>query len=132
MPALSAENQQSAWQIQRPYPSRRSFFDHGESLPLELERLLEYSVQGGHLELVLFVLAKGVNISKPNPNATPLFVAAEGNHAHIVKALLDYGANHSAQWTLDNYTALNYASKLGHLKTVETLLAAGADTTTPQ
>lgn len=67
----------------------------------------------------------GVGINQ----ATALHLAARMGHAHIIKELLNRGADHTAR-NGDSYTSLHLSCQAGHAKCVEELLAAGADPNT--
>eukprot|EP00752_Nemacystus_decipiens_P008810 g7862.t1 len=92
------------------------------------ERPLIWAVAEGHVPLVESLLAAGVNITvrRRSDGGAALHIAAGGGHDNIVSTLLRKGAYKNV---LDNKgtTPLLWATAAGHLATVETLLAAGAN-----
>lgn len=67
-----------------------------------------FAARGGHLELVHFLLAKGVAIDERNKeNATALYIAAREGHAQVVAALLKAGASVAAA-TQTKRTAMHW------------------------
>ena len=61
---------------------------------------------------------------------TPLMIAAEYGHQHIISLLLRKGAQMEQKtWRRGGWTALHFASGNGHVQAVKSLLEAGADPT---
>ena len=88
---------------------------------------LEIASRGGHAAAVQWLLVKGVNVN--SENSSPLTEAVYANQPHVVRILLDAGAN------LDKvnefgYTALGTALKKGNLNIAQRLVTAGASINT--
>lgn len=91
---------------------------------------LHEACRHGQLEMVEFLLAKGLdpNAHHPSIGYTPLFVATfEPGYPEIVKALLGAGAAPSLPVNENNFNALHSAAVTGNLEVLELLLAAGGD-----
>jgi len=82
----------------------------------------------GLVESVQYLLYRGANIEirSWHYDRTPLILAAEGGHDHVVRLLLDEGAQINAMdvWRL---TALSWAVILGHEQVVRVLVEMGAN-----
>lgn len=86
----------------------------------------------GHAPVVRLLLATGADPDRESTAATeglPLCAAVAHDHADAIDALLVGGAdpNRHEHDPLGATTALHAAAALGRLRTVERLLAAGAD-----
>ena len=81
--------------------------------------MLHAAAQGGHSDIVHFLLNNSVFISTPNGvHLTALHLAAESGHADIVKMLYEAGAS-------ADQTALHHAAANNRLKVVKYLLRIG-------
>ncbi len=99
----------------------------------KLQTLLK-SAEFGYLDEVkhwltpkLFGLIKAadVNLRDENQN-TPLILAAQNGHTHVVKLLLEKGAGVNAK-NIESYTPLIASSRNGHEEIAALLLEKGAD-----
>lgn len=84
---------------------------------------LEIASRGGHAAAVQWLLVKGVDVNSKNTH--PLIEAVYANQSHIVRILLDVGADINKVNEL-GYTALGTAVKQGNLRIASRLVAAGA------
>lgn len=90
---------------------------------------LHAAAQGGSTEEILALLADGgIDIDQGCPKGyTPLFVAIANSHPHIVRILLNKGANTSIP-AVNGLTALHVSAKFeARVDVVKMLVAAGAD-----
>ncbi|MDD3546478.1 MAG: ankyrin repeat domain-containing protein [Kiritimatiellae bacterium] len=90
--------------------------------------LIEYAAGGGNLELVRFLLARGVSPNEKKRNgecARPLVDAVCNGHAAIARLLLEKGADVNAR-SKDGYCALLAAVGKGYVTLAELLLSRGA------
>jgi ankyrin repeat protein len=80
----------------------------------------------GHLTMVQFLLASGLDVEEEGPLGTPLRVASLMNHTNIAIELIQNGkANINA---CSNYgTAFQASAMQGHQKLTKTLISLGAD-----
>ena len=87
-----------------------------------------YASRNGHLDIVEFLLSKGVDMETEgsDANLTPLMMASGKGHVPIINSLLDKGANINHQNDA-NYTALHSAVLHNNLAVVKVLLERGAD-----
>ena len=83
----------------------------------------------GHREMVKLLLDRGAEVDKANnAGQTPLFRAGSDDHTEVVQLLLDSGADLDRAVNLyPGATRLHWASKVGLLGMVRSLLDAGAD-----
>jgi ankyrin repeat protein len=87
---------------------------------------LHFAANSGHLDLVKYLLAKGVDINlKSNANTTPLHFAAFSGHLDIVKWLVE---NHAELEIKNNQmaTPLYFAAMKGHSDVLKYLVENGA------
>jgi cytohesin len=93
-------------------------------------RTLNAAVNAGDLESVLELIQQGQDLHKMNSGdgLTPLARAVNEQHAEIVKALLNAGANPNRGGV---EVPLASAASLGNLELVDLLLKAGADPNHP-
>lgn len=83
----------------------------------------------GYYEIVKLLLDNGANINLKNDlGVTALMSAARGDNVETIKLLLSHGAKVNDKSYQKKRTALEYAVKRGNYKSVELLLAKGADT----
>ena len=81
--------------------------------------MLHAAADGGHLEVVNFLIDNGANISTVNGvHLTALQIAAEKGHAEVVKTLYEAGA-------VPDQTALHHAAANNKLEVVKYLLQIG-------
>ncbi|XP_063601900.1 putative ankyrin repeat protein RF_0381 [Penaeus indicus] len=84
-------------------------------------RPLHLAADGGHVDIVKFLLRSGAQAEAKNyEGMTPLHLASWGGHAEIIKALLDRGVNGNAR-TNEGMTAVHLASMGGHVSSMEAL-----------
>ncbi|KAL2840958.1 hypothetical protein BJX68DRAFT_258316 [Aspergillus pseudodeflectus] len=89
---------------------------------------LIHAARQGHTEVAKVLLDRGANISVINKNAeTPLIAAIRKGHKDIVKLLLAHNADPAITGTNDGWNALIYATCLGDLEIVRSLVDYGAD-----
>lgn len=101
--------------------------------PVDQWAVLHAAARGGHEHLVSELLIGGAdpNLPTKDDGSTPLHLAARIGCTEIVSSLLLRGGDKDAV-DGDGSSALMCAAARGHLATVETLLAAGADITFSQ
>ncbi|KAL6825610.1 ankyrin repeat-containing domain protein [Trichoderma sp. SZMC 28015] len=95
------------------------------------DRALGVAAGKGHEAIVRLLLAKSVHADIKYSVSIALIKAAEGGHDHILRMLLDNGADINARHQLGHYdgnwyTALEMAAARGCTTTVQFLLANGA------
>jgi ankyrin repeat protein len=82
----------------------------------------------GHIAAAQRLLGSGALIDLEDKGGyTALMLAASNDHAEIVRLLADAGAAIDHADRGEGWTALIWASKRGHVASVQTLLALGAD-----
>ncbi|KAL2461026.1 Ankyrin repeat family protein [Abeliophyllum distichum] len=97
------------------------------AIPSELgATALHHSAGIGDIELLKFLLAKGVNVDLQSDAGTPLIWAAGHCQQDAVKLLLEHNANPNAQ-TEDDITPLLSAVAAGSLACLGLLIKAGAN-----
>ena len=88
---------------------------------------------GGHVEVVALLCDEGAD---PNQvvqaagevhGATPMYLAAHGGQASIVRLLVKFGGDVETPLPQNSCTPLYMAADIGHVETVRALVAAGAD-----
>ena len=88
---------------------------------------LHHACNGGHLQIVEYLISKGANIEAKDKNKkTPLHYACYKGHLQIVEYLISKGANIKAKDSSEN-TPLHYASKMSQTDVVKYLLSNGAN-----
>lgn len=88
---------------------------------------LMFAARTGEHETVKLLLKSGAKVNlKSKEKETALMMAAENGYSDIAQTLIDAGADIHAKTRFTNMTALLYASRSGNVKTLKTLLNAGA------
>ena len=94
-----------------------------------LERsALEEASDGGHIDIVEYLLAKGAKLEVGLPNHNPLFHAIYENHIEVAKVLLSAGLDpHVTYLTLSGKlrNAFSFAKECGKGKVIDLLTAVG-------
>ena len=92
------------------------------------EDFIDYAVHWGLSNLVRCALEAKISANTRGGGAArPVLVEAAGKgHLHILKQLLEAGADHGLTES-KGYSALNASAQGGHLECIQLLLAAGAD-----
>jgi hypothetical protein len=96
----------------------RWLLDHGaDAVSQEDDRwdLIRTAAARGSLEVVRFLLGRGVRFNENSEGRTPLHVASSFGYVEIVRLLLQHGADISAQ-DEDSSTPLHLASSHGQLQ----------------
>lgn len=88
---------------------------------------LHYAAQGGHKDVVAFLLDKGAQVSRPNiAGETPLHYAVGLESPEVATLLLLRGADINARTTMGT-TPLRAAAAWGRLAVIKLLVENGAD-----
>ena len=83
---------------------------------------LHFAANEGHLEIILELLSKNVNVfGKSCLGRTALHLASIRSNLSVIKALINSGIDINSQDN-DFYTCLHYASENGHKEVVEFLI----------
>lgn len=96
--------------------------------------LMHYAAEVGALELVLWLMAQGVAIDLPSTaltdevGETPLFLAAEAGHDHVVEVLAEAGVDLNRR-TKEGSSAIGVAARNGHEACVQVLMRRGVKAT---
>ncbi|KAJ0014685.1 hypothetical protein Pint_20478 [Pistacia integerrima] len=88
--------------------------------------IVSFMVLAGNIELLTYLLSKGVEVDSQSDSGTPLVWAAGHAQQEAVKVLLEHHANPNAE-TEDNITPLLSAVAAGSLACLELLIKAGAN-----
>jgi hypothetical protein len=120
----------------------KTFFDDAGNLTSEatsdhLKSAFKWACAYGHIDVVRFLLDRGIDIGERHRGETPLHVAAYGGHVEIVGVLLARGAPVEAEDEVWNNTPLGWAlfawandaddaKRHRCYEVVERLIAAGA------
>ncbi len=82
----------------------------------------------GHVEIVKILLEHGADLNaKTNKGRTALNQASKRGYSDVVKVLLDHGSVNLDAVRSNGMTSLMMAAELGDIKTVEMLIAKGAN-----
>ncbi len=89
------------------------------------------AIEGGHKEIVAFLLEAGADLNAPRQDLTPLMCAAQKGDVEILNLLLGARVSRDSKvkidkTTYDEVTALMHAAKAGKAEAVKVLLRAGA------
>lgn len=87
---------------------------------------LHHSAGIGDIELLRFLLSRGVDVDSQSDSGTPLIWAAGHDQPEAVKFLLENGADPNAE-TEDNITPLLSSVAAGSMACLELLIQAGAN-----
>ena len=88
---------------------------------------LHWAAQGGHVEIVEFLIERGAVVDSQNvADETPLHYAAALGHNEVVKLLIEKGASLDPK-TRFGETPLHYSSDLGQFESVQLLIEKRAD-----
>jgi ankyrin repeat protein/catechol 2,3-dioxygenase-like lactoylglutathione lyase family enzyme len=98
---------------------------HHMSSTEDIDAFFEACVKG-NLDTLRALLAKDPSLVHSR-GGTALHGAAMHGRVHVVRLLLEHGADPNARDTEDNASALHGAAGHGHLETARALLDAGAD-----
>jgi hypothetical protein len=95
---------------------------------IEYVSCLAVAVAKNNLEIVEMLIKAGANLeAKYEENGmTPLLIAAQHGNTEMVKLLIDAGANIKAE-AKDDWNALHFAAKLGHLPLCQLLIDQAGD-----
>jgi hypothetical protein len=108
----------------------RAILELGFNRKIALDRALQASAKGGHLDVVERLLAAKADVNAvpaESSGRTALQAAAQGGHLDVVGRLLAAKADVNADTArVSNRTALQAAAERGHLDVVETLKTHGA------
>jgi hypothetical protein len=109
---------------------------HSELINLDVGNItwLHRAAQRGCLDAVQALVALGLSVNARRPQTPdqnpegPVYSAVIGGHAHVVKWLLEHGANSNCtvQGVVRNF-ALSSAASHGHFEIVKLLVEYGAD-----
>jgi len=87
---------------------------------------IHFAANGGHTEIVKFLVAKGVDKDlRTRADTTPLHYAALNGHIEIVRLLISEGANLEIKNT-QTATPLYFAAMKGHTEVLKYLIEKGA------
>jgi len=85
---------------------------------------LHYSVKNGHLGIVKYLVEHNVDLNVKNLiGQSPLFLAANHDHYRVVEYLISKGSDFSNKFL--DYTYLSWASTIGNLGIVQSLIEKG-------
>ena len=80
---------------------------------------------GGYLELVKFLVSKGVDVNEESVGGTPLNWAIRGGKLEVAEFLISKGVNVNADGAIG--TPLHVATDVGNVEFVKFLISKGAD-----
>jgi ankyrin repeat protein len=87
-----------------------------------------YACALGEIEIVRALLKNKIDLNKLDPNTnSPFEIACRHRHPEVIKLLAENGADVDRSVDTDGNTLLIQAAILGHLETVQALLASKAD-----
>ncbi len=88
---------------------------------------LHFAAQGGHKDVVVFLLVNGADVNAKNVvSETPLHYAAGMGYKEIADLLISRGAELNSG-TTDGSTPLHYAANIGNSEIIRGLIEKGAD-----
>jgi len=80
----------------------------------ELNAALEVACSNGHVEVVKFLLDRGIDINKPVGKGSPLWIACNSGQTEVARELLARGANVNYASTESGFTPLMLAALSGN------------------
>lgn len=86
---------------------------------------LHFAAEGGHLEIVKYLVAHGANMSAEDWGVTPLHMAAGSGHVDCVRYFLDGRVDPNRPDNVD-WSPMHAAAMEGHLTIIRVLLERGA------
>jgi hypothetical protein len=87
---------------------------------------LHMAIQGGHIDIVKYLLQQGANReARDKENRTPMHCAAQFGQLDIIKTLILNGCNQEARGGEGNWTALHFAELHQQSNVVEFLSPKG-------
>jgi hypothetical protein len=92
----------------------KTFFDDkgdltSEATPDDMKSAFKWACTYGHIDVVGFLLDRGIDVGERHRGETPLHVAAGGGHVEIVAVLLQRGASVDAEDEVWAGTPLGWA-----------------------
>ena len=88
---------------------------------------LHWAAQGGHVEIVEFLIERGAVVNSKNvADETPLHYAAALGHSEVVRFLIEKGASLTPK-TIFGETPLHYSADFGQYESVQLLIEKGTD-----
>ncbi|KAL1700163.1 ankyrin repeat-containing domain protein [Schizophyllum commune] len=90
--------------------------------------LLHQAAKHGHLNVCRVLISRGADLNAPDSGLSPMHVAAQAGHAHVLEYLLDINPSvHIDKQAGDGTNSLYLAAVWGHLEVVTLLLSRGAN-----
>ncbi|KAL1672550.1 ankyrin repeat-containing domain protein [Schizophyllum commune] len=90
--------------------------------------LLHQAAKHGHLNVCRVLISRGADLNTPDSGLSPMHVAAQAGHAHVLEYLLDINPSvHIDKQAGDGTNSLYLAAVWGHLEVVTLLLSRGAN-----
>ena len=89
----------------------------------DLAECLLLACEHGHLEIVKYIVERGVDVNAYVQDMTILTMPCEKGHLEVVKYLVESGADIHADYDI----AIQVASQCGHLEVVKYLVSRGAN-----
>lgn len=106
----------------------KEVIQHPDPITLPEDESLIKAVEGGHVDVMKQVIARGANVNVARENGqTSLMIASQLGNATMVQALIDAGASLNIETRKSGLTALKLSARQGHRTVVDILLNAGAE-----